>query len=637
MKKEYVILAIFAALLWKTYAQTERERQRIISNYDLERSAEIKNNFEQENLERLVRIENYVNSLSPEERAGIDMSKLSDVLPDGTPIYVVSHNFGSARTIRANQLHPGGSTGLDLTGVNMIAGLWEAQNGYPLTSHNDLAGRVNIIDGGVNVNFHATHVAGTIMSSGASTFDNIGKGIAFEASVNAANSDNDESEMTDQAAQGLLVSNHSYGLSANGLPEWIFGAYNAEASGVDLITFNHPYYLPVKSAGNDRDDFPDYNPTKGGYDLLTGMSNSKNTITSAAVENVANYTGPSSVDMSSFSNYGPTDDGRIKPDISSQGVNVNSTSNASDTSYSNANGTSMSAPAISGLLLLLQEHFNNVNSTYMLASTAKGLLLHTADEAGIFQGPDYAFGWGLANGERAALTISDAFVENNSVIEEATLLNSETRTFSVIATGDEPLMVSICWTDPPGFPVFDDLDNRNPVLVNDLDIKLTSGGTDYYPWKLDPLNPALAATRNSTNDVDIMEKIEVDSPLVNQSFDVTISHKGSLAGGSQGYSLIITGGNIEKLSLGENLKVNDLSVFPNPSSGEMTLKLSSNFTDDIDVSIIDLQGRIVYQSTSRVTDKVFQKPIDISGVASGIYFVRIKQNRFELTERIVIE
>jgi hypothetical protein len=49
---------------------------------------------------------------------------------------------------------------------------------------------------------------------------------------------------------------------------------------------------------------------KGGFDMLTGSSVSKNVLVVAAVNAVATYNGPSSVVMSSFSNYGPTDDGR---------------------------------------------------------------------------------------------------------------------------------------------------------------------------------------------------------------------------------------------------------------------------------------------------------------------------------------
>ena len=41
-----------------------------------------------------------------------------------------------------------------------------------------------------------------------------------------------------------------------------------------------------------------------------------------AVNDVLNYTGPGSVGMSSFSSWGPTDDGRIKPDVVGNGVGL---------------------------------------------------------------------------------------------------------------------------------------------------------------------------------------------------------------------------------------------------------------------------------------------------------------------------
>jgi hypothetical protein len=58
--------------------------------------------------------------------------------------------------------------------------------------------------------------------------------------------------------------------------------------------------------------------------------------------------------MSSFSAWGPTDDGRIKPDIVADGVNVVSSTNASlTTSYGSFSGTSMASPNAAGSLFLL--------------------------------------------------------------------------------------------------------------------------------------------------------------------------------------------------------------------------------------------------------------------------------------------
>ena len=94
---------------------------------------------------------------------------------------------------------------------------------------------------------------------------------------------------------------------------------------------------------------------------------------------------------------GPTDDGRIKPDISAKGgkhVFLYWSIKRFSSYARNFSGTSMSAPNVSGSLLLLQQHYNDLNGEYMLASTLRALALHTADEAGFAPGPDYRFGLG---------------------------------------------------------------------------------------------------------------------------------------------------------------------------------------------------------------------------------------------------
>src|SRR5690606_3444138 len=135
------------------------------------------------------------------------------------------------------------------------------------------------------------------------------------------------------------------------------------------------------------------------------------------------------------------------------------------------NGTSMSTPNISGSLLLLQQHYNSSNGFYMLSSTLRGLALHTADEAGSYPGPDYRFGWGLLNTERASEVITNN--GNTSVIIEEELGQDEVYTFSVQADGVNDLVASITWTDPAGTspqPGINDL--GIPMLVNDLDLRI---------------------------------------------------------------------------------------------------------------------------------------------------------------------
>ena len=184
----------------------------------------------------------------------------------------------------------------------------------------------------------------------------------------------------------MILSNHSYGIPADNVPLWYIGYYDSNARNIDRIIYNAPYYLPIIAAGNDRQSGE--NPSDGGYDYLTDKSVAKNNIVVAATFEVLDYEDASDVFMSSFSSWGPTDDGRIKPDISAKGVNMYSASGASNASYTNMSGTSMATPNVSGSLLLLQQHYNDLNGEYMLASTLRALALHTADEAGFAPGPD---------------------------------------------------------------------------------------------------------------------------------------------------------------------------------------------------------------------------------------------------------
>ncbi len=470
--------------------------------------------------------------------------ELMRLTPDGQPVYYQTDNFYAAKTINTDKLYNGGGLGLNIQGQNMIVGVWDGD--AVRGTHNFLNGHVIQKDGATfgspnDLNRHATHVTGTLIAGNTTRY----RGMAFEATAWAHNWYNDDAEMATRATEGLLVSNHSYGMRAfNFLGQRLidiywFGKYSNDARNWDEIMFNAPYYLIVDAAGNDRDHAAN-GPNKGGYDMLTGNSTNKNGITVAAVNRVSNYSGPNSVFMSSFSNWGPTDDGRIKPEISAQGVNVGSCISDSNSATDIYSGTSMAAPSVTGSLILLQQLFSETYGNYIRSATLKGLVLHTAREAGSHPGPDYAFGWGLMDTAAAA----EAIVNNglSSSIREITLHQGETYSFTVNADGTVPLMASICWTDPAGEVLTgtptDLLDNPTPALVNDLDIRITKNGTTYYPWKLNPANYSAAATTGD-NTVDNFEKIQVDNP--SGTYTVTVSHKGNLRYNKQHVSIVVTG------------------------------------------------------------------------------------------------
>ncbi|UCC29238.1 MAG: S8 family serine peptidase, partial [Phycisphaerales bacterium] len=495
---------------------------------------------------------------------------------NGIPRYYITHNAVAADTISTGKCQPGGSSWLLLTGSGVTLGVWDG--GGVRTSHQEFGGRATQVDSPGGTHSHPTHVAGTMIACGVIPS---AKGMSPAADLDCYDWNSDEVEMRAAAAAGLLVSNHSYGLIAgwgfSGDWYWYgdvtvstvednqFGLYTSYTQELDDIAYDHPNYLICGSAGNDRDDdgpgpggghyyfdpviedwvwSTDTRDPDGLYDCVGTEKSAKNILTVAAVEDVpGGYAGPGSVTMSSFSSWGPVDDGRIKPDISGNGVGLYSTDDLSDLSYLTLSGTSMSAPNVSGSLGLLIEHWRatHLSESDMRSSTLKGLVLHTADEVGPGNGPDYMFGWGLMNTLKAATAISlDA--ADPSAISELTISNGGTFELPISTDGtSSELRATICWTDPPGTPPGNLLDPPDKMLVNDLDLRIEQASpvATYYPWVLDPSDPGSAATTGD-NDTDNVEQIVVYSPGVND-FTVRVTHKGVLSGGSQDFSLVVSG------------------------------------------------------------------------------------------------
>ncbi len=513
--------------------------------------------------------------LSTKQRDG---GLVTIVAAEGThPVYLTTFNANSAVATGAVYLRPGERLGLDLTGNGMDIGLWDG--GHARASHRELAGRVVLSDNGESED-HATHVAGTLAAYGVSPE---ARGMASEARILSYDWDNDATEMANEAQDGLLISNHSYGQIAGWFygeleddigDEWYwvgdpslstsedadFGRYGTEAVQIDRVAATFPFYLPVVAAGNDRGQFsasisryrtldangdwqwtvasasmPQRDGGEDGFDSISGMSNAKNILTVGSV----GLSGPSFYRGSSFSSFGPTDDGRIKPDVVGYGENVYSSIATDDAAYARYNGTSMATPNVAGSLLLLQQLQQELRGTYMRAATLKALAIHTPRDLGT-SGPDYKHGWGLVNVEEAALLLESS-LQNPLAVSEALLENNAVYERSVTVTRPGPVRLTLCWTDPEG-RALEGLDVPTASLVNDLDLRLIRNETGdvFYPFAPDPSRPMAAALR-ADNARDPVEQVFVVDASPG-AYTVRISAKRALAAGrQQPFSLIVSG------------------------------------------------------------------------------------------------
>lgn len=526
------------------------------------------------------------------------------------PEYLTTFNLMAARTVSTDKVWTEGGLGYNLDGDGLVVGVWDG--GILRSTHVEFDDRALIMDGSADVDGHATHVSGTI---GASGLNNSAKGMAGQVVLESYDWDQDIIEMEAAAAKGLLLSNHSYGFivgfhknSDEDRWEWYgepviseqedynFGFYHRAAHNLDRVAFRHKNYMIVWAAGNDRGEGPspgsehyvwmngewtastEIREKDGGVDGFDSMGpkgTAKNILSVGAIQDMPlGYTGREDVKLIHYSSFGPTDDGRIKPDIVANGDRLFSTYSGGDEDYRATSGTSMAAPNVTGSLALLQQQYFEKYASYLTSASLKGLALHTANDAGR-PGPDYKFGWGLLNTLGAVELIADDKFDR---VQEGRISEEEEFRLKLYSNGDEPIKVTICWTDPEGIVPEPSLNPVKRILMNDLDVRVVRllDGQEIQPFILDPLNPDNEAIRGD-NILDNVEQVLDETPLKG-FYEVIVSHKETLVGGAQDFSIIFSGLTDEYFASG----VTELS----DNNGEFKLTSAPEYLPDMDAGWI---------------------------------------------------
>ncbi|MDI9310478.1 MAG: S8 family serine peptidase [Limnohabitans sp.] len=649
--KRKLSLAVFALMFSSTFlAQTKEDVVKLVSEYDLDKikSKEIEFRKKYEERKRIAEEAARKNgwAISRVKKDG-GYEELMDLTPDGFPIYYTTDsNVAAAVSTRANYLNSGGGLGLTLNGQGMVPRVWDGgtvrrtHQGY-YTAAGNTTSRITTVDdvSGTTYSDHATHVTGTILCL---PWSNIGsipttRGMAYQATARTFSFANDAPEAISEISNGMILSNHSYGVPVTSpttgttLPAWYIGAYVDSSKQWDEITNLSPYYLPVFSAGNDGTNNNNAAPIAAGFDKLVGNKVSKNVLTVAAANDATiNADGSlNSVTIANFSSQGPSDDFRIKPDIAGNGVGLLSLTNTSDTATTSMDGTSMSAPNVTGTLTLLQQHYKNIHGHFMKAAMLKGLACHTADDAGR-PGPDVNFGWGLLNAKKAAETITGDGL--SSILSEITLTQGQTYTTTVRAVGGTtPLIASATWNDMPGVAKTDTTVNNatTPALVNDLDVRITRTTSTFFPWRLGA-TPSANAIRTGDNNVDNVEAVRVDAPVADD-YVITVTHKGTLVGGSQKFALVVTG--ITSAFAFESTS-DDLTVCSNQNAVyTFNYKQTGSGTTNFSATGLPAGATAAFSPTSLSANGTVTMTIsNLNAVPYGIYNVGIVGNNGTETE-----
>jgi len=550
-----------------------------------------------------------------------------------TPQDAVSANSIFADDLWPAGLYPWQNTALtrNLTGAGIRASIWEANGpdglaGIRLTHGEFNGGRVAQVDGAV-AGSHGTSVANVLAGggildviNGANNWGKLLRGIAYESEVRGHDLTDFGIESTNAVLDSQRFSNHSYGINGGwttvnvgGTTWWFwilpaftedprFGVYSSalttgiSSAQIDQFVLTSETHLPVYAAGNPRGIGPgnpvapattishlipngagfavstvvrDWINGDDGYDTVLSPGTAKNVLTVGSITDING----SSFGISGFTGTGPTDDGRIKPDVVAVGQrntalgyggSLFAATKSSNTSYYNGTttdtegtvnlaGTSFATPCVCGGLMLGEQRRKQLLPAAgpLLASTWRAASIHTALDSGT-AGPDYITGFGIFNAERlVALLEGDVLLGRGTRIKEFTVATGAPKSFFVTLPANTLGELTIAWSDPAGSPpaLATVLDDPAAMLVNNIDLVAQDTSTlfNHQPWVLDQdfvLKRASVrgdAAKRGVDSRNNAEKITIDASTQPRRLKVTISPIGTLQSGSQKVSLILSG------------------------------------------------------------------------------------------------
>ncbi len=377
-----------------------------------------------------------------------------------------------------------------VTGSGVVIGQWESR--HPDGTHVDLAGRVTNVGDAPAIGDHATQVAGTIIGDGSLLPDRRYRGMAPSATLVSFPTWDTAAELRQQYQEAIDVYGIDIANNSWGKVEWhVYKDYAAEMD--NIVRGSLGKRIPmVWAVGNE-----------GGWGTILCSAAAKNVVTVGATDSDDNS-------LWTWSNKGPTKDGRIKPEVVSPGCQDHGNGSVWSTlpgnRYGGACGTSMAAPSVTGVMALILGDWRATHGADPLPSTIKGILIHTATDLGQ-TGPDYAYGYGLIDAKKAidlvrADTIDDVIREDTiSVQDEQDMYTIE------LESGQSELRITLVWDDYPADPL------AAHTLVNDLDLVVIGpDGKRRYPWTLDPHLPQIAAEQRQADRTNNMEQVYIENP-----------------------------------------------------------------------------------------------------------------------------
>ncbi len=145
------------------------------------------------------------------------------------------------------------------------------------------------------------------------------------------------------------------------------------------------------------------------------------------------------------------------------------------------------------------------------------------------------------------------------------------------------------------------------------ELNLTATGGTSYLW----------STGETTKSIKV-------SPLATQNYTVTVSDGNT----TDIDTVTISTENCDN-SVSDIFDTPNIEVFPNPTTGILNLQ-SNDSHPEVDVHLINVNGKILYQERLKIETNGFSRQLDLSNFTKGIYFVRFIKSEVIDVKKIVL-
>jgi subtilisin-like proprotein convertase family protein len=84
----------------------------------------------------------------------------------------------------------------------------------------------------------------------------------------------------------------------------------------------------------------------------------------------------------------------------------------------------------------------------------------------------------------------------------------------------------------------------------------------------------------------------------------------------------------------EESSIQNFSLYPNPNNGDFNIQFNSTSAEAITLSVYDIRGRQIFLNTY-TNNGFFNQNIQLNNLQSGVYLVKVKDGKNEITKKFI--